>query len=106
MRTALQAIRLSVAGFLVPYLFVYSPIMLGVDFAWGPILVVATSATAGVIALAAAMEGYFLAPTTRLERLLLVATAIDLIVPGLLTDLLGAALFALVIVLQRRRARP
>jgi TRAP transporter 4TM/12TM fusion protein len=103
MKTAFQAVRLSVAGFLVPYVFVYSPIMLGIGFDWGAILVVAITATAGVVALGAAMEGYLLRETTWYERVLLLATAVDLIIPGLVTDAIGAVLFAAVIVSQRRR---
>jgi TRAP-type uncharacterized transport system fused permease subunit len=106
MKTALQAVRLSVAGFLVPYVFVYSPIVLGVGFAWGPILVVTATAAVGIVALGAAMEGYLLREATWYERVLLVATAVDLIIPGLVTDAIGAVLFAAVIFSQKRRAAP
>jgi TRAP-type uncharacterized transport system fused permease subunit len=104
LRTAFQAIRLSAAGFLVPYVFVFSPIMLGIGFDWAAILVVAATAGVGVVALGAALEGYFLRETTWSERILLFATAIELIVPGLVTDAIGAVLLATVIVSQKRRA--
>ena len=60
----------------------------------------------GVVALGAALEGHFLRDTTWYERVLLVAAAIDLIVPGLVTDLVGAVLLAAVVASQRRRAAP
>ena len=57
----------------------------------------------GVVALGAALEGHFLRDATWYERVLLVAAAIDLIVPGLVTDLVGALLLGVVVVSQRRR---
>jgi TRAP transporter 4TM/12TM fusion protein len=105
MRTCLTAIRLSVAGFLVPYIFVYSPIMLGVGLSFPLMLPLLITSAAGVIALGAAMEGYLRTATTWHERVLLVAAAIVLIVPGLVTDIIGAALFVFVILSQRRRER-
>jgi len=104
LQTCFTAVRLSVAGFLVPYIFVYSPVMLGVDLSLGPMIQIIITSTVGVVALGAAMEGYFLREATWYERLLLIAAAIDLIIPGLVTDLIGAALFALIVVSQRARA--
>lgn len=104
LRTCLTAVRLSVAGFLVPYIFVYSPIMLGVDISLGPMIQIIVTSTVGVVALGAAMEGYFLRETTWYERLLLIAAAIDLIIPGLVTDVIGALLLAVVVVSQKARA--
>jgi TRAP transporter 4TM/12TM fusion protein len=104
LKTCLTAVRLSVAGFLVPYVFVYSPILLGVGFTPLGMAHAALTALAGVVALAAAMEGYLWCRTRWYERALLVAAALDLIVPGLATDLAGAALFGLVLGLQWRRS--
>lgn len=105
MKTAFAAIKLSVAGFLVPYIFVYSPIMLGVGFNLPEIVQVIVTSTAGVIALGAAMEGHLLCETKWYERLLLIAAAVDLIIPGLITDVIGAALFMVILVSQRTRMR-
>ncbi|MDP1571258.1 MAG: TRAP transporter fused permease subunit [Vicinamibacterales bacterium] len=103
LRTSIQGIQLSVAGFLVPYIFVYSPIMLGVGFEPWEMLGVTVTATAGVFALGAAMEGYLFRVTTWYERVLLLAAALVLIVPGVFTDAIGAVLFAVIVVSQRRR---
>ena len=103
LKTCLAAIRLSVAGFIVPYVFVYSPIMLGVGFALGATIQVAITATVGVVALAGAMEGYLLREAVWYERLILFAAAVDLIIPGMLSDLAGAALLLAVVVSQKSR---
>ncbi len=106
LRTCLTAVRLSVAGFLVPYVFVYSPIMLGVGASLGAMVQVTLTSAAGVVALGAAMEGYFLREATWYERLILVAAAIDLIVPGWLTDLVGASLLGVLVLSQKSRPSP
>jgi TRAP transporter 4TM/12TM fusion protein len=104
LKTCLTAVRLSVAGFIVPYIFVYSPIMLGVGFAPLPMLHVVLTALVGVAALGAAMEGYAWRAATRSERLLLAAAAVTLIVPGWVTDAVGAALLGAFLFLHRRRS--
>ena len=103
LKTCWAAIRLSAAGFLVPYVFVYSPIMLGVGFTPLGIVHVTATALAGVVLLGAALEGYLLAEATMAERAILGVAAVDLIVPGLLTDLVGLALMGFVVWTQWRR---
>jgi len=99
-RTALTACRIGFAGFLVPFMFVYNPTLLG----QGPILWVTIgflSACIGVIALSAAMIGYLIKPANFIERALLFGAAIALIDSRLTTDLIGYALFGLTFFLQK-----
>jgi TRAP transporter 4TM/12TM fusion protein len=99
-RTALTACRIGFAGFLVPFMFVYNPTLLG----QGPILWVTIgflSACIGVIALAASMIGYLIKPANFIERALLFGAAIALIDSRLSTDLIGYALFGLTFLLQK-----
>ena len=72
MRTGFLALRLSLAGFIVPFLFVYNPAMLMIDTtniavnakefgfpAWNVILSITVTSIVGILALGAAVEGYF-----------------------------------------------
>jgi len=88
MQTAVTAMVLALAGFLVPFLFVYGPALLlqGSVFA---ILTAFISGTVGVIALAASTMGYARRPLGPLERVVLGAASISLIAPGLVTDGIG-----------------
>jgi TRAP-type uncharacterized transport system fused permease subunit len=54
-------------------------------------------------AFSASLVGFLHKPTTLLERALLMAAALALVVPGLVTDLLGFGLFGLVYLWQRVR---
>ncbi|HEX7128080.1 MAG TPA: TRAP transporter permease [Thermodesulfobacteriota bacterium] len=86
--SGVEAVKAGAAGFLVPYMFVFGPALLlvgePIEVAWA----VVTAAT-GAVALAAALRGYLRRPATRLERLLLGASALLLIDPGLVTDSAG-----------------
>lgn len=102
----LLAFRYSLAGFLIPFAFVYGPSLLLVG-TWAEIVVTGVSSALGVMALAAGLQGWLLVGTTRWERLLLLAGALCLIAPEMLTDLVGYSVIALVTTIQwlrRRRA--
>jgi len=99
-KTGYEAFKLALAGFLIPYMFVYSPALLGIETTFGGILVVAITAMIGVIALAGAVEGYLLIEAKLYQRLILLAAAFTLIKPGGITDIIGFLLIGIVIVLQ------
>jgi TRAP transporter 4TM/12TM fusion protein len=93
------AMRVGAAGFIVPFMFVFEPSLLMIG-AWHDILQASVTAIIGTICLAGGLFGYFLRETRMWERAALVAAAVLLIKPGLVTDLIGAALLALVVVVQ------
>ena len=97
-----QAVKFAAAGFIVPFFFVYSPALL-FDGPWVDVVRAMVSGTIGVIALAAGLEGYFIRPTIRLERLIFIAAALTLIHPGLATDLIGVGLLGLGLGMQKLR---
>jgi len=97
------AVRVGAAGFIVPFMFIYEPALLilnGWD-EWHVSLHALITATIGCICLAAGMFGYLLREARIWERVLLVASAFLLIKPGLITDLIGFALLATVLVNQK-----
>ncbi|MBM3541785.1 MAG: TRAP transporter permease, partial [Alphaproteobacteria bacterium] len=99
-RTSLVALKLGLATFIVPFMFVYGPglLLLG---DWRDVLHVSVTAAIGVYLLAAATEGWFLGRAlARPLRAALFAAAILLIVPGAVTDGIGVALAALVAAFQ------
>ncbi|MGQ0550138.1 MAG: TRAP transporter fused permease subunit [Armatimonadota bacterium] len=106
--TGWTATRLALAGIIVPFMFVYSPTILLQGAGLSEIVVTAATAVVGVVALAAAVSGYFLAVATLLDRLLLVVSALALIFHDPRGDVLGVGLLALVAALQlmRREREP
>ncbi|MBW6485697.1 MAG: TRAP transporter permease [Syntrophobacterales bacterium] len=98
-KTGLAAFQLGIAGFIIPFMFVYAPELLFVGSLW-KILLALLTATFGVICLAAAVQRCMLVRTTWYEVLLLLVTSFLLIKPGLQTDLIGVALFLVVFLFQ------
>ncbi|MFN4309392.1 MAG: TRAP transporter permease [Ferrovibrio sp.] len=98
------AVRTGAAGFIVPFMFVYEPALLAIGD-WPDILHAAASATIGCLALAAGLYGYLIRPALMWERALLVAGALCLIKPGLVTDLIGIGLIVVVFMTQKAIAR-
>ncbi len=95
----IAAMKLAATGYIIPFMFVYGPALLLIG---EPITVAVACVTSvvGVICLAAGLHGYFLRRANVIERLLLVAAALTLIKPGLLTDAVGVALIGGVLMLQ------
>ena len=103
-RTALTATKISLGGFLIPFMFIYHPPLLG-DGTGLQIALAVGSGVLGITALAASTIGYFLRPCSWLERGLLLAAALMLISGQLITDALGIALIGAVWAWQYRLNR-
>jgi len=94
-----EAVRVGATGFIVPFMFVFEPSLLMIG-AWHDVLHSFITATIGTICLAAGLFGYFLRETRTWERVLLIVAALLLIKPGIVSDLIGAALLVIVIATQ------
>lgn len=96
----IQSVKLATAGFVVPYIFIFSPVLLLYDFTVPGLLLALTTAIVGVISLAAGIEGYLFRPTGAVARGALLAGALLLMFPGWPTDLAGVSLFTSVVAKQ------
>jgi TRAP transporter 4TM/12TM fusion protein len=103
--TCWQAIRLALAGFIVPFMFLYKPGMALMgspgDIAWA----VFDSAVA-VVLLAVAIEGYWCRRLSWWVRCLVGAAALLMFVPGWDTRIAGLLLGLPVLYFQYRRSLP
>ena len=95
-RVAIGAVRFGLVAFVVPYIFVYHPELL-LQGSPVSILLALASSGAGVVLLAAALEGYMRRPFLLWERIITVAASLGLILPGALTDVVGLLLASLVV---------
>jgi TRAP transporter 4TM/12TM fusion protein len=105
MKTGWTAWTFALAGFLLPYMFVYNNSLLLMGSAMNVLFSVLTSMI-GVICLGAGVIGYVLKKTPAHERLLLFAAAVLLIKPGVLTDIGGFLCVLLIVVLQIKKQAP
>ncbi len=99
MKVGLNAVLLGIAAYIVPYMFVYNPSLL-----WqGDLIYIILSlltAMLGCTSLAAGILGQLLRHCVVWERLLLIASGLLLIKPGLITDAIGLLMVAGVATVQ------
>ena len=93
MRTGVNATKLAIAAFIVPYVFAYSPEMLFVDVTsvW-EVAQICISAFVGIFGVAACLNGYMFKNINPVLRIALLAGGLTLIIPGTVTDLIGLVL--------------
>ena len=94
-----EAVRLAAPVYIIPFMFVYEPALLAIG---DPLLVIWRffASCVGVACFAGALQGWFLRSTPAWQRAVLLAAALLLIKPGLVTDVMGFALLALVLAIQ------
>lgn len=102
MRTAFNASRLAIAVFIVPYVFCFNPALLGIDTSIVNMIVIAVTSFIGIFGVSAGLEGYLRGEMNIGIRILFVISGILLIIPSLLTDIIGIAAIALAVVYQMR----
>lgn len=105
MKTGLTAVRLGLAAFIVPYMFVYGETLLLVGDV-PSIILSTTTAIIGIIGVACAVEGWFLREAVWYERVILFTGSIFMIIPGLMTDLIGIVILLAVYLLQKMHKKP
>jgi len=99
-KTGLNAVKLAIAAFIVPYIFVFNPKMLFIGAQWYDILQIVLTSIIGMVGIGAALEGYMMRHAHLLQRVLFLAGGLLLIEPGLMTDILGIGLVAVGVVWQ------
>lgn len=104
-RTGLTALRLALAGFIIPFVFALNPTLLFIETTATNLIVAVITACIGVVGLGAAVQGHLLVHARPHERLLLLASALTLLMPGIISDFGGIVAFGLVILLQWGRSR-
>ena len=105
LKTGINASKLAIAAFIIPYMFVLSPVILMVDATIGNVLLATVTAIIGMVALSSALIGYLVDNCRAYERIILIAGGLMMIKPGMLTDIAGFVLFALVLVSQWQRKK-
>jgi TRAP transporter 4TM/12TM fusion protein len=99
LQVGFTAVRLGIAAFIVPYMFIYGPALLLKEYT-SSILWAILTALVGVTALASAMERWFMGQRASwLQTSLLFVGALLLIKPGLTTDLIGFVSLGIVVAL-------
>lgn len=113
MRTALNATKLAIGAFIIPYMFVYNPQVLMIGASPFGLLIIALTALLGMFGISAALEGYAICPagffvpasapawlksvSAVAERLLFALAGLLCVIPEGRTDVAGLILMLLLI---------
>ena len=100
--TGWAAVKLGATGYIVPFMFAFSPALLMIG-PWYIVTVAITTALIGVICLASSLHGFLLVNLIWAERSMLFLAAILLIKPGPTTDAIGGFLVLLAVISQMRK---
>ncbi len=104
-KTGINASKLGIAAFIIPYMFVISPAMLGIDATFIDVVQTTCTAIIGMVGISAAMIGQFYTRAKWYERLILFAGGLCLIDPAVYTDLIGVGTLLAIGALQYMRKK-
>ncbi len=100
MKTGATAVKLALAGFLVPYIYVYNPMLVLVGFQPLPFTLAIITAILGVFLLGMGSIGFYKMKLDWWQRILCFGGALSLLIPGIQTDITGLVILGTMHLLQ------
>lgn len=104
MAVGFQAVRLAIAGFIVPFIFLYNPPLILIGSV-PEIALAIFDAVVAVLLLAIGLEGYCFRPLNWAERVLFILAGIAMFVPGWPSRILGLSIAIPLLVIQFKSKR-
>lgn len=102
--SGVQGFKFSLAALLLPFIFVYNPMMLMIDVSIPQVTWLALTAIIGMFAWSAGIENFLFTRTSWLERILLFGFGIIVVIPGIRNDIVGLIGLTVIYIWQRRKA--
>ena len=109
MKTGINASKLAIGAFVVPYIFCMNPAMLLIDVTAFKVIQIIVTSLIGIFGVAAAMNGFLFQRLSWPARIVICAAGLMMMDPTLITDIVGIVLMALVLTFQflaARKAKP
>jgi TRAP-type uncharacterized transport system fused permease subunit len=103
MKTGFTAVKLAIGAFIIPYAFIYNPVLVLVEPTLLGLLSALFFSLVGIMGVSSALLGYFVRDSFFGERLVLLVAGLAMVVPELLTSGLGLLAMVTVGWLQSRR---
>ena len=100
MKTAFTATKLAIGAFIVPYVFALNPAMLFIDTTAIEVVLICITSFVGIFAVSASFEGYLFNHMKMYQRIISLVGGLLLIYPGVVTDIIGVVLVAMIFVVQ------
>lgn len=101
LKSGINASKLAIAAFLVPYMFVMNPQMLMLNAAWYEVIQIVLTSIIGMIGVGMCLERFWVRKLNVVQQIMALVGGLCLIYPGTLTDIIGIVLVGSVILWQR-----
>ena len=101
MKTGVNATKLAIGAFIVPYIFALNPAMLFIDTTVLQVVQIVATSLLGIFGVAAAMNGFLFRKMHWIIRVIACAGGLLMMDSKLVTDIIGIVILALVVVWQR-----
>ena len=105
MKTGINASKLAIGAFVVPYIFCMNPAMLLIDVTAFKVIQIIVTSLIGIFGVAAAMNGYLFQRLSWPFRIVICVAGLMMMDPTLITDIVGIVLMAFVLTYQFLAAR-
>jgi TRAP transporter 4TM/12TM fusion protein len=106
MKTGFTAVKLAIGAFIIPYAFIYNPMLVMVDVNPLELIIALLFSLLGIMGVSSALIGHFVRDSLAWERLVMLAAGLAMVVPEVTTSGAGLMGMALIGWLQRRRPNP
>ncbi|MBP1948489.1 TRAP transporter permease [Virgibacillus litoralis] len=101
MKAGVTAVKLAIAAFIIPYMFVSQPILLlQADANVTNVSIAVITAMLGMAAISSSLIGYYVKTLNRIERIVLIIGGLLLVYPDIKFSLLGLVVFGVVTTMQ------
>ena len=100
MKTGINATKLAIGAFVVPYIFCLNPAMLLIDVTPLGVVQIIITSLIGIFGVAAAMNGYLYRKLNWAARIAICVAGLMMMDPGFVTDVIGIALMAVIVLIQ------
>jgi TRAP transporter 4TM/12TM fusion protein len=101
LKTGVNASKLAIAAFIIPYIFAFNPAMLFINTTFLQVVLVILTSALGMLSISVGMIGYFVKEMAWPFRILCVAGGLLMIYPGPVPDIIGIVILVAVFVIER-----
>lgn len=106
MKSGVTAVKLAIAAFIIPYTFVYNPVLVLHEATFMTLMPPLITAFIGMMAISAAIMNFYITDTNVLERITLIVAGLLLVYPGnIVVSLTGLVILTVISVIQMGRKK-
>ena len=100
LKTGIEATKLSIGAFIIPYMFIFNPEILMINTTIKEVIPILITSLIGMFGVSAGLEGYVFKKCKPYERILFIIAGLLSIYPEFYTDMVGIFIISLLVIIQ------